>query len=64
MLKKFAYIMLNIMPMTTAIMPQFVYDFIILMTRLAYIAGLALALDKFIPISLGCSALIFDLLCS
>ena len=28
-------IMLNIMPITTAIMPQFVYDFIILTTRLA-----------------------------
>ena len=34
MLKKLP-IMLNIMLMTTAIMPQFVYDFIILMTRLA-----------------------------
>ena len=28
--QKFAYYMLNIMPMITAIMPQFVYDFIIL----------------------------------
>ena len=28
-------IMLNIMPITTAIMPQFIYNFIISMTRLA-----------------------------
>ena len=28
--------MLNIMPITAAIMPQFIYNFIILMTRLAY----------------------------
>ena len=28
-------IMLNIMPMTTAIMPQFIYNLIVLMTRFA-----------------------------
>ena len=32
-------IMLNIMPIATAIMPQFIYDFIILMTRLAYLGS-------------------------
>ena len=31
--------MLNIMPLTTVIMPQFVYDFIILMTRLAQLGS-------------------------
>ena len=39
--------------LTTAIMPQFVYHFIIFK-----------ATDKFLPIVLGYSALIFDLLCS
>ena len=34
--KNLPYIMLNIMPMTTAIMPQFVYDF---MTRLALLGS-------------------------
>ena len=52
MLKNFP-IMLNIMPMTIAIMPQFLYDFI---TRLAWLASRS--------IILGCSALMFDLLCS
>ena len=32
--QKGAYIMLNAMPITTAIMPQFIYDFIVLITTL------------------------------
>ena len=53
-------IMLNIMSMTTGIVPQFVFDFI-LTTRLEYCS---LAPVKLLPIILGCSALIFDLLSS
>ena len=53
-------IMLNIMPTTAyiAIMPQFVHDFIIFNDYISQVP------DKFLPVILGCSALIFDLLCS
>ena len=57
-------IMLNIMPITTAIMPQFVYNFIILITIIAYVVRVQTVMSLFLLIMIGCSALIFDVLCS
>ena len=54
-------IMLNIMPISIAIMPQFIYNFIILMSRLAY-QGTRLLYGSILPNMLCCSTLIFDLL--
>ena len=52
--------MLNIMPIniTTAIMPQFIYNFIILITRLTYIVELKTVVFEFLPIMPGYKDLI------
>ena len=53
-------IMLNIMPITTAIMPQFLHNFIVIND---YISMVGLQADVFYNM-LCCSVLIFDILCS
>ena len=52
--QKVAYIMLNAMPITTAIMPQFVYNFIGLITTLTQ-----LVTGLFFNFHLVCSAAVF-----